>query len=1160
MRRMWTIGTKSCAAGAHVTLTSNQLRSLPCRPSTAHGFGGKVLLILILPLFLSQLALALPSFDPFADATASGGTSYAVGNTLTNQFNPALFSAWYQRGNSFPGTTPLIASGSLSYPGLPASTGNSASFSPASSTSACLELNTPLGGQQALIFCSYMLKITDISLVLTTPANNPFAAFGDDPSRIPNQIGRLGGRLLTKKVGSGFVLGTSRSPTATDFVYEPDGNAHNVGDVLFVVQGYQQAAGGQTNVLLWVNPPSSSFGASTPPAASVTALTGLTALNVNGARLFALMCQFANAPSGVIDDIRISTNWATVTGGADIYAQPTNTPANAGTTATLAVGAFGGAPLSYQWLQDGVALHDGGRISGATNSILNISNVAQADAVGYSVVVSNSYSSVTSVVATLTVTDPFISVQPTNQTLHLGQLVAFSVVAAGTPTLTYQWWKDGSPLSDNGRISGSQANRLAISSAVSGDAGTYFVVVQNGLGASVTSSNALLLPSDPSISMQPQSITNIYGSTATFQVTSSGTEPFSYQWHEVNFGDLNDGGNISGSHTNVLTISNVSSFDAGTYSVTVSNSLGSVDSDPAVLTVLDPAFVTQPVSATNVAGTTATFHAVAVGTPGLNYQWHKGANIIFDDNVKYVGAYTDTLMISNVAATDQDTYSLTVMNGNLVSTSSVPVTLTVVPPPTPITITAEPTPRNVLAGSKTVLAVGYTGSEPQFQWLHAGTNVPGANAAAYVLTSVQPELTGSYQVIVTNSFGPQTSTVAVVSIVPSLHLYPTNIAVIRVGDGAQGLSTHGNSMFLDQWAPDGTYLTTMNLPDSGPTSLVAIGPTIVPVGANTSVTGNSLSRSANGRFLVLGAYNTNLSYTADLQTASAASVPRGIGMIDDQAQYTLAISSTSSSSGNFFRGATADGTNNYWGYSRNSSTYYFGFDAPGLVVQSDWNNLRDMLIFNGRLYGVTAVPAHQGVMRFAGLPEAPETVEWLINTHSSFSSDLDVSPDTNVIYIAESVAGGGVARWEFDSSTTNWNLAYTLTDKMPGGAYYLCVEFSGPNPVIYAVTTEADNNQIVKITDTGAGSTGTVLGYAGANQNFRGIRLGPAPTTNTARPLLSATPAPGALIMNWTGSFFLQSATNVTGPYGDVINGTRPYTSSTTNLPPPGQNYFRLRQ
>src|SRR5262249_29821877 len=158
-------------------------------------------------------------------------------------------------------------------------------------------------------------------------------------------------------------------------------------------------------------------------------------------------------------------------------------------------------------------------------------------------------------------------------------------------------------------------------------------------------------------------------------------------------------------------------------------------------------------------------------------------NILFDDNIKYSGASTDTLSISNVVAADQDTYSLTVFNGIGASESSVAVTLTVISPPTPITITAEPTPRKLLAGSKTVLSVGATGSSPQSQWKCAGSETPGAPAAANILTNVQPPVTGSYRVIVSNSVNAQTSAPVAVSIVSSLHLYATNIVAIRVGDG-----------------------------------------------------------------------------------------------------------------------------------------------------------------------------------------------------------------------------------------------------------------------------------------------------------------------------------------------------------------------------------------
>ena len=255
--------------------------------------------------------------------------------------------------------------------------------------------------------------------------------------------------------------------------------------------------------------------------------------------------------------------------------------------------------------------------------------------------------------------------------------------------------------------------------------------------------------------------------------------------------------------------------------------------------------------------------------------------------------------------------------------------------------------------------------------------MPGATAAAYVLTNVQPGVTGNYRVIVSNSINSETSSVAVVSIVAPLRLYPTNVVAIRIGDGAQTLTAHGNSIFLDQLAPDGTYLSTLSIPDSGSTSMVAIGPITWRLSpGNFSVTGNGLSRSANGRFLVIGGYNTNLSFTSDLQSASATTVPRGIGLVDDQGQYTLAISSTNSGSGNFWRGAVADGTNNYWGFSRTSSTYYFGFDAPGVLLQSTVVNLRSMaLLQRQHLWRFCRCGQSQGVMRLSGLPTAPAALE-----------------------------------------------------------------------------------------------------------------------------------------------------------------------------------------
>jgi hypothetical protein len=162
-----------------------------------------------------------------------------------------------------------------------------------------------------------------------------------------------------------------------------------------------------------------------------------------------------------------------------------------------------------------------------------------------------------------------------------------------------------------------------------------------------------------------------------------------------------------------------------------------------------------------------------------------------------------------------------------------------------------------------------------------------------------------------------------------------------------------------------------------------------------------------------------------------------------------------------------------------------------------------------------------------------------------------------LIYVADDrpgASGGGIKRWQFDG--TAWSMAYTLNDGLAAGARYVTADFSGANPVVYAVTTEADNNQIVRISDDGSG-TGTVVAFAGVNQTFRSLRLGPLATANTTRPTLSETSGASTIILNWNGSFLLQSATNVTGPYDDVINGTRPYTNSTSST---GSRFFRLRQ
>jgi pectate lyase len=246
-----------------------------------------------------------------------------------------------------------------------------------------------------------------------------------------------------------------------------------------------------------------------------------------------------------------------------------------GQNASFAVFASGTAPLMYQWY-----FNTNSPLAGATNSTLTIPNAQTSDAGGYSALVSNAYGSVTSAVAQLTVNlpvAPTILSHPQNQTnVPPGGTAAFSVVAGGSEPLTYQWYFNTSTL-----LPGATEASLTITNVQVGNAGDYHVVVSNVAGTAI-SSNAVLTvntnPVPPVFTSQPASQVVLIGATASFSAVAAGTAPISYQWSK-------GGVPMAGATSSTLTLTNVQSSDAGTYTLTASNSVGTATSDPAVLTV-----------------------------------------------------------------------------------------------------------------------------------------------------------------------------------------------------------------------------------------------------------------------------------------------------------------------------------------------------------------------------------------------------------------------------------------------------------------------------------------------------------------------------------------------------------------------------------------------
>ena len=103
----------------------------------------------------------------------------------------------------------------------------------------------------------------------------------------------------------------------------------------------------------------------------------------------------------------------------------------------------------------------------------------------------------------------------------------------------------------------------------------------------------------------------------------AGSGPFGYEWYFA-------GTNLVQSGTNsTLTLPNVSTNNAGNYTVVVTNNYGSVTSQVATLTVAFPPSVTiQPASQTNLPGTTVSFSVAVDGTGPFTYQWQfNGTNL-----------------------------------------------------------------------------------------------------------------------------------------------------------------------------------------------------------------------------------------------------------------------------------------------------------------------------------------------------------------------------------------------------------------------------------------------------------------------------------------------------------------------------------------------------
>lgn len=911
--------------------------------------------------------------------------------------------------------------------------------------------------------------------------------------------------------GSGTFIGPCDSAAGKTFAGAPFSTAFN-NTPNFVVGAYVMNASGKDTNIIWLNPATSGFGGTTPPTSPIFATNLNNFTNMTDIGGICFIDRVGNGASGgvgtnYIGNLLIGSTWSYVTGGPEFTTQPVaSASVNVGANQTLsAVATAAGQTVNYQWqkIVGGVptTVNNGpggaggtATVTGANTGSMTLTGFGGGDVGVYQVVATASGTSftLTSSQSTLMLSDPQITANPVNTTVNYGATATFTAqVSSTSPPVTYQWYKNGSPISNGlqpdgstaanatGTTSGSSPFTLTLSlSGVSyQDDGNYMLTAVNSGNFQNSSTAATLTVNDPAITSQPTSPAVAAGGIANFTVGAVGSPTLSYQWFEngIQLSDNNPTATgsaiVTGSQTSTLTLTGVQDADDGAYSCTITSSGSgqSTNSVAAALTVQDALTVTIPPKSLIERVGDHTAFSVGVSGGGPSYQWYFG-------NTAIPGATGVGLTLANIQVASNGTYSVVVSN-LLTSPITNSATLSVI----------NSSILNLSPGSLVVARVG------------DGAQALSATTGNTVYLD-QYTTGGGYQ------------------------------DTIQIPDEGTG-------------QPYGTGSTSSSSMPTG-------SPAIIVAGAGADAPFEAmLSTSGNQEYLGLAGYCQAYPYTGINTVNTPNTTPsswRGLATVNAFGTYNLAYTNSGLYSGGtavIHDMYTLEGTNFWTTGGAGSGTVKFvnstvasyagGSGVPsssgvsaagGQVVQivngtlppNGLSSIANLVVSDSGL-GVNS-----GLYVAAGVPEPGAgniTFNPLLFTGGGQPEDFAFSPDNQTVYVAEGAAWsasggagtGGIERWD-GNGAGGWSYSYTLP-ALPGGATNgaqgLTVDFSASatwgvgvtGAKIYATSTGAMENSLVAVVDNGSTSTPTVLATAGANQALRGVRFSPAvvlPTIVTA--------------------------------------------------------------
>ena len=328
----------------------------------------------------------------------------------------------------------------------------------------------------------------------------------------------------------------------------------------------------------------------------------------------------------------------------------------------------------------------------------------------------------------------------------------------------------------------------------------------------------------------------------------------------------------------------------------------------------------------------------------------------------------------------------------------------------------------------------------------------------------------------------------------------SNVVVYRVGDGSGSLVNTGNPVFIDEYTSAGSLVRSTAMPANPPAGSHRL------VSSGTATSEGLITRSADGKYVLLAGYDSVIPASASLAGSASATVPRTIARLDASGNLDTTTGLTDAATGNNPRSvASSDGVNLWLTGGAGGLRFATLGGTTSTQLSTTVVNLRQVGIFGSQLF-VSDASGSAVRLGTVGLG-LPTTSGQVINNlpgipagtgspYGFFFADLDpATPGVDVVYVADD--GVGLIKYSLVAGTWTANSTLgTAADAYRG----VTAVVSGSTVSLFATrkggSTATGGGELVQITDTSGynaalAASPTLLATAATNTAFRGVALAP---------------------------------------------------------------------